>query len=148
MNYLSNIVETDQKLCCETGSFPFVLHNCPKSVSLHSSGDVYEYCQSMMNFPKEIYRVLLINDKNRLIHDEIIAIGTINSCSLYKKEVFRKAIEVNASGIIVVSNHPSGDPYPSETETSIADDLRNSGEALGIPVIDNIIIGFHCHAVI
>jgi len=125
----------------DAGILPFVLHHQPQKVYLHSADDVYNYCKSMMSYPKEIFRVLLLNDQRKLIYDEIVAIGTLNGCRIFIREVFRMAVFINAAGIIVVHNHPSGDPAPSREDIRLAKLLKESSNIMGIPILDNVVIG-------
>src|SRR3989344_420812 len=90
---------------------------------------------------KEFVWVLLLNTKNKIIFEEIVSIGILNASLIHPREVFRTAIIHNANSIILVHNHPSGDPEPSESDKEITKQLRIAGEIIGINLIDHIIIG-------
>jgi len=103
--------------------------------------DVFEYAKDMSTLVKENFRGLFLNSKNYIIHDEIISIGHLTASLVHPREVFKSAIEYSAAGIIVLHNHPSGDPEPSINDKKITKTLVESGKILNIPVLDHIIIG-------
>ena len=103
--------------------------------------DVFEYAQDMSSLVKENFRGLYLNSKNYIIHDEIISIGHLTASLVHPREVFKSAIEYSAAGIIVLHNHPSGDPDPSENDKKITKTLVETGKILNIPLLDHIIIG-------
>ena len=103
--------------------------------------DVFEYAKDMSTLVKENFRGLFLNSKNYIIHDEIISIGHLTASLVHPREVFKSAIEYSAAGIIVLHNHPSGDPEPSENDKKITKTLVETGKILNIPVLDHIIIG-------
>jgi DNA repair protein RadC len=92
-------------------------------------------------FDRECFKTVLLNTKNGLISVEDISVGTINALLVHAREVFRGANAKNAFSLILVHNHPSGDPTPSENDIRITEQLKNAGEFIGIRVIDHIIIG-------
>jgi DNA repair protein RadC len=89
----------------------------------------------------ETFQVLLLNTRKRLIRLEEIANGTLDTLLVHPREVFRGAIAANASGILLVHNHPSGDPTPSEADVKVTRDLIRAGQLLKIEVVDHVIIG-------
>ncbi len=89
----------------------------------------------------EAFQVLLLNTRKRLIRDEKISEGTLDTILVHPREVFRAAIAANAAGIVLVHNHPSGDPTPSEADIKVTRDLIRAGQLLKIEVVDHIIIG-------
>ena len=103
--------------------------------------DVFEYAQDMSTLVKENFRGLYLNSKNYIIHDEVISIGHLTASLVHPREVFKSAIEYSAAGIIVLHNHPSGDPEPSVNDKKITKTLVETGKILNIPVLDHIIIG-------
>lgn len=142
------VKSTGSKNFAPATALPFVLHCQPRGVYLRSAEDVYRYCMSMADYPKEVFRVLLLNDHKKLIYDELVAIGTLNGCRVFVREVFRSAVALNAAGIIVVHNHPSGDARASAEDYELARLLLDSGRLLGIPVLDNLVIGAGCFEVV
>jgi DNA repair protein RadC len=92
-------------------------------------------------YEKEQFQVLLLNTRRRLIRVERLASGTLDSVQVHPRDVFRPAILANASAVIVVHNHPSGDPAPSEPDIRITRDLVRAGRLLKIEVLDHVILG-------
>ncbi|WP_048862979.1 RadC family protein [Acidisphaera rubrifaciens] len=91
--------------------------------------------------PVEQSRVLFLDPRNRLLADELTARGTVNHTPLYPREVVRRALEVHATAIILVHNHPSGDPTPSREDIATTLEVRDAAELLGIVLHDHIIVG-------
>jgi DNA repair protein RadC len=89
----------------------------------------------------ESFQVLLLNTRKRLIRVEAITEGTLDTLLVHPREVFRAAIMANAAGIVLVHNHPSGDPSPSEADIKVTRDLIRAGQLLKIEVVDHVIIG-------
>jgi DNA repair protein RadC len=89
----------------------------------------------------ETLQVVLLNTRRRLIRIEAISNGTLDTILVHAREVFRRAITANASAIVLVHNHPSGDPMPSEADIRITRDLIRAGQLLKIEVLDHIILG-------
>jgi DNA repair protein RadC len=86
-----------------------------------------------------------LDSKNHLIADEEQQKGTVDQISLYPREVMRRALELRAAAIILVHNHPSGDPTPSLEDVKATKELKSLGEKLGVTVHDHIVIGEHTH---
>lgn len=108
--------------------------------NIRTAKDVYEYLQDMRNLPKEHLRGIYLNSHNRIIHDEVISIGTINTSVIHPREVFRPAIEYNAAAIIIAHNHPSNVATPSAQDIEITRQIVQAGKVLGINILDHIII--------
>lgn len=89
----------------------------------------------------EHFQVALLNTRRRLIRVETISQGTLDSLLIHPREVFKPAITLNASGILLVHNHPSGDPRPSEADIKVTRDLIRAGQLLKIEVLDHVILG-------
>ena len=89
----------------------------------------------------EQFRILFLDRKNVLIGDEEQARGTVDHVPVYPREVVKRALELNASAIILIHNHPSGDPTPSEADISITAQINTAAAALGLQLHDHIIIG-------
>ncbi|HEY9583686.1 MAG TPA: DNA repair protein RadC [Candidatus Paceibacterota bacterium] len=107
---------------------------------IRNAKDAYEYLRDMHNLPKEHLRGLYLNSHNRIIHDEVISIGTINTNIVHPREVFRPAIEYSASAVVLAHNHPSGIATPSAEDIEITRELVQAGKILGINVLDHVII--------
>jgi DNA repair protein RadC len=101
-----------------------------------------DYCHTVMSHREtEHFRVLFLDRKNTLIADEEQARGTVDHVPVYPREVVKRAIELNASALILVHNHPSGDPTPSSSDIAMTAQIRAAAEALGITLHDHIIVG-------
>lgn len=94
----------------------------------------------------EQVRVLFLNTKNILIRDEILADGTINQATVHTREILRRALELGAASLILVHNHPSGDPTPSRDDIALTREIIAATGLFGIAVHDHIIVGRACHA--
>lgn len=103
--------------------------------------DAYEIVRDMGNLKKEHLRGLYLDIKNRVIHDEIISIGTLGQSLVHPRDVFAPAIEYSANALILAHNHPSGDVTPSENDVVVTKKLVQAGSLLGIEVIDHLIVG-------
>jgi len=115
----------------EPGRFP----------TIRSPEDAYRYLKGMKKLKKEQFRGLYLNTRNKIIHDEIISIGTLTANLVHPREVFQPAIEYLAAGIIIAHNHPSGDPNPSEDDLAVTRQMVKVGKTMAIEVLDHIIIG-------
>jgi DNA repair protein RadC len=89
----------------------------------------------------ETFQVVLLNTRHRLIHVKQISQGTLDTILVHPREVFKMAIAANAAALVLVHNHPSGDPTPSEADIKVTRDLIRAGQLLKIEVLDHIIIG-------
>lgn len=94
----------------------------------------------------ERVRVLHLNSKNMLIRDELMAEGSIDQAVIHVREVIRRAIDLGSAAIILVHNHPSGDPKPSRADILLTRDIADAGKKLGISVHDHVIIGAAGHS--
>ena len=112
-----------------------------ESQRMTSGLDVYNYCQDMIHSDKEIVRVLILDSKLNLIIHEDVSIGTANASIAHPRDIFKKAIIHNAVSIILVHNHPSGNPTPSNQDYDLTETVKKSGEILDIKMLDHIIIG-------
>ena len=109
------------------------------------SEDVVNYYIPLMkNLKKEIFKTVLLDSKNKIlkdVEDEIVSKGSLTASIVHPREVFKTAIKESAAAVILVHNHPSGDPSPSREDLEITQRLVKSGEIVGIKVLDHIIIG-------
>ena len=90
---------------------------------------------------KEALVVLVLNTRKRIIGHYLVALGSLDTCVFHPREVFRPAIVAAGSAIVLVHNHPSGDPCPSEADIKVTRDVKQAGQLLKIEVLDHIIIG-------
>lgn len=108
---------------------------------------VIEYCRAAMAFAdKEQFRILFLDKRNQLIADELQQVGTIDHTPVYPREVVKRALELSATAIILVHNHPSGDPTPSTADIQMTKSIMSISSPLGISVHDHIIVGKNGHA--
>ncbi|MBC2885806.1 DNA repair protein RadC [Ochrobactrum sp. CM-21-5] len=114
---------------------------------LGSWSKVIDYCTTAMAYEtREQFRILFLDKKNRLIADEVQQQGTVDHTPVYPREVMRRALELSATAIILVHNHPSGDPTPSRADIEMTKLLVEAAKALSITVHDHIIVGRQGHA--
>lgn len=103
--------------------------------------DVGRVLDDLRTMSREVFAVLTLNTKNKLIDRHVAAVGTLDSCMVHPRDVFRQAIIDNASAVIVSHNHPSGDPSPSAEDVRLTRQLVEAGRILGIRVLDHIVLG-------
>lgn len=102
------------------------------------------YMEDMRHRKQEVLKLLLLNTKARLIGENNISVGTVDQALVSPRDLFREALMANASSIILLHNHPSGDPTPSEDDMCITARVFEAGALLGIRLLDHIIIGDNC----
>lgn len=101
-----------------------------------------EYLQSVLAREKiEQFRILFLDNRNRLLADEAQARGTVNHTPVYPREVVKRALDLHATAIILVHNHPSGDPSPSEEDIEMTRDIKKAATALSLVLHDHVIVG-------
>jgi DNA repair protein RadC len=108
---------------------------------------VIEYCTAAMaRGVREEFRVLFLDRKNTLIADEVQSAGTIDHTPVYPREIVRRALELSASAMVLVHNHPSGDPTPSRADIAMTQEIVAAAKPLRIAVHDHVIVGRSGHA--
>lgn len=124
----------------------YLLEACQQGRVLNSPRTVEQFLKAeLKRLPHEVFMVLYVDTQNQLIHHEILFSGTINSASIYPREVVKAALKHNAASVILAHNHPSGVAEPSEADKHITQKLINSLALVDINVIDHLIIaGNHC----
>jgi DNA repair protein RadC len=114
---------------------------------LGSWSDVIGYCRTAMAFAdREEFRILFLDKRNCLIADEVQGSGTVDHTPVYPREVVRRALELSATAIVLVHNHPSGDPTPSSADIRMTQEIISISKPMGIAVHDHIIVGRQGHA--
>jgi DNA repair protein RadC len=104
--------------------------------------DVYERCApTMRDLAHEEFHVLLLNTQHAVTHEVTVTRGVLDGSVVHPREVFKEAIAESAAAILLVHNHPSGDPTPSAEDRAVTHQLASAGEILGIPVLDHVVIG-------
>ncbi len=125
----------------------FARDEITKRPLLDSWKSVIDYCMAAMAYePIEQFRILFLNKRNQLIADEVQQRGTVDHTPVYPREVVKRALELSATAIILVHNHPSGDPTPSTADIQMTKQLVDVAKPLGILVHDHIIVGKGGHA--
>ena len=118
-----------------------------RRTSMGSWGEVVDYCRAAMAFSdKEEFRILFLDKKNGLIADEVQGVGTVDHTPVYPREVVKRALELSASAVILVHNHPSGDPTPSQQDVKLTLDIIGMAKPLGVMIHDHIIVARQGHA--
>jgi DNA repair protein RadC len=113
---------------------------------LNSWEKVKNYCRAAMGYEmREQFRILFVDQRNRLIADEVQGHGTVDHTPVYVREVLRRALELSAAGIILVHNHPSGDATPSRADIDITKEIIEAAKPLKINVHDHLIVGRDGH---
>ena len=108
---------------------------------------VLDYCRAAIGFEaREQFRILFLDKKNRLIADEVQQQGTVDHTPVYVREIVKRSLELSASAIILVHNHPSGDPTPSRADIDMTNQIVNAAKPLGVVIHDHIIVGRQGHA--
>lgn len=97
--------------------------------------------EEMRNYRREHFRVVMLDVKNKVLGTEEISIGSLNTSLVHPREVFRPAVLKSCAGIILVHNHPSGDPTPSGEDLEVTRRLCDAGKLMGIEVLDHVVIG-------
>jgi DNA repair protein RadC len=115
--------------------------------ALDSWSQVLSYCRAAMGFQsKEQFRILFLDKRNRIIADEVQQEGTVDHTPVYVREIVKRALELSSTAVILVHNHPSGDPTPSKADIEMTRQIVEATRTLGITVHDHIIVGKDGHA--
>ena len=109
-------------------------------IQVNSPQALYEQMREEAKADREIFWVIHLNTRNKIIEKEIVAMGNLDGCQVHPREIFRKAIILSSKSIITVHNHPSGDKTPSKEDFNLWSKINNAGEILGIDVLDHLII--------
>jgi len=130
----------------EASAKRFALSRLKKRHTLGSGREVLDYCRTVIGFiDHEEFHVLFLDRKNGLIADETQGVGTVDHTPVYPREVIKRALELSASAILLVHNHPSGDPSPSTQDVKMTLDIIAIAAPLGVAVYDHIIVGRQGH---
>ena len=109
------------------------------------AADIIRAVGGLEDESQEVFGILSLSTKNEVIGFHTLFRGTINSCVIHPREVFKAAILNNAASIVLFHNHPSGNPSPSNADIEFTNRIVEAGEIIGIEVLDHIIIGHQCH---
>ncbi len=114
---------------------------------LSSFKEVIDYCRAAMAYSdREEFRILFLDKRNAVLSDEVLSVGTIDHTPVYPREIVRRALELGSTALILVHNHPSGDPTPSKADIRMTEEIVTIAGLMGIVVHDHLIIGKHGHA--
>lgn len=138
---VGDLVITDLKIL-EATSHRMARARVMQKDVLSSWDALINYCHTAMSHgDTEVFRCLFLDRKNVLIADEELGRGTVDHVPVYPREVMRRALELNASALILVHNHPSGDPTPSKSDISMTLTMESAAQSLGLTLHDHLIIG-------
>ena len=113
-----------------------------EEIYIRDSKDAYNYLKDKIaNLKKEQFRGLYLNSRNKLIHEEVISLGTLTTNLVHPREVFQPAVQHTAVAIVLAHNHPSGDPESSEDDIKITQQLIEASKIMNIEILDHVIIG-------
>lgn len=143
---VGDAVATDLRIVAAAGQ-RLARGQVTKRQVLASWSSVLDYCRAAMAFEvREQFRILFLDKKNALIADEVQQVGTVDHTPVYPREIVRRALELSSTAIILVHNHPSGDPAPSQADIKMTREVIEVARAMGIVVHDHLIIGRDGHA--
>ena len=109
---------------------------------IRGPGDVFARLgPRLRDLRQEEFHALLLNSRHRVLREVMVTRGTLDASLIHPREVFRSAVAEGAAGVILVHNHPSGDPTPSAEDRSVTRQLAEAGRAVGIPVLDHVVVG-------
>ncbi|MCF6444565.1 DNA repair protein RadC [Nereida sp. MMG025] len=138
---VGDVVATDLKII-EAATHRMARAKVMDRPVLSSWQSLIDYCHTAMSHQQtEVFRVLYLNRKNVLIADEEQARGTVDHVPVYPREIMRRCLELNASALILVHNHPSGDPTPSQSDIEMTLNIETAAQALGLVLHDHLVIG-------
>lgn len=135
------LIKATQIVACAELGRRFFERNASGPQTIRTAKDVFEYLYDMRNLPKEHLRGIYLDTHHRIIHDEVISIGTINGNLIHPREVFKPAIEHGAAVVVLAHNHPSGIVTPSQADIEITKHIIEVGKIIGIPLVDHVVIG-------
>ncbi|MBD3328416.1 DNA repair protein RadC [Candidatus Peregrinibacteria bacterium] len=125
--------------CYELGRRYFLKKGNFKQIQ--TTKDIFDYLKNMQYLKKEYVRGIYLNTRYKIIHDEIISIGTLESNMFYPRDLIKPAIEHDAAFILLAHNHPSGDAGPSLADYKVTNDVKKACNLIRIPLVDHVIIG-------
>ena len=118
----------------------FFTKNEASAPIIRTAKEVYEHVREMTSLSKEHLRGIYLNSHYKMIHEEVISIGTVDANMVHPREVFKPALDYSAAAVILIHNHPSGDVTPSLADIEVTKQLVQAGKLLGIELIDHLIV--------
>ncbi len=144
--FIGDTAVTELKLV-RAAALQFMKDDVIERPLLSSWDAVLDYCHAAMGYEnREQFRVLFLDKRNRIIADEVQQVGTVDHTPVYTREVVKRALELSATALILLHNHPSGDPEPSRADIAMTRQIVETTRNLGIVIHDHIIIGREGHA--
>ena len=120
----------------------FARESCGKTAEIRNPGDIAKlFMDEMKHYDKEHFKAALLNTKNKILKIVTVSIGSLNASIVHPREILKPAISASAASIILVHNHPTGDPTPSNEDVEFTKRFAKCGELIGIRLLDHIIIG-------
>jgi DNA repair protein RadC len=114
--------------------------------AVRTARDVCDYlAMAMRDLPREVFKTVFLNAQHRVLAVEDLAQGTVDSSAVYPREIMRRALELHATGVICVHNHPAGDPRPSDNDRQVTRLLVAAGQLMGVRLVDHVIIGSNAY---
>lgn len=139
-------VKAIQILCLSELAKRLAKESAGKKLNFNAPDTIAQYYMEDLRHKKqEFMKLLLLNTKSRLISEKDISMGTVNAAIISPREVFVEALKMNAVYIILLHNHPSGDPTPSIEDVQLTMRVREAGNLVGVELLDHIIIGDNCY---
>ena len=118
----------------------FYERNSASSATIRTARDVFEYAKDIRDLPREHLRGIYLNTHYKVIHDEVLSIGTVDMSIIHPREVFKPALAYSAAAVVLVHNHPSGVVDASETDYEITRQLADAARILGIDLVDHVVV--------
>ena len=137
------IIKAMQIVACAELGRRFYEKNDASAPVIRTAADVFEYVKDMRELSKEHLRGIYLNAHYKVVHDEIISIGTVDTNIIHPREVFRPALEYATVAVILVHNHPSGSTTPSDADIAVTKQLVEAGKLIGIDLVDHVIVTKH-----
>lgn len=134
------IIKACQIVACFELGRRFFRKRTGGAITIRTAKQAFQYLFDMRDLPKEQLRGLYLNSRYRLIHDEVISVGSLTANIIHPREIFKPAIEYSAAAIIIAHNHPSGSSKPTKSDLEVTAQIVKAGEILGIDLLDHIII--------
>ncbi|MBQ0059400.1 MAG: DNA repair protein RadC [Lachnospiraceae bacterium] len=135
-------VKAIQILCIGELSKRIAQSRVSKKVRIMNSKTAAEYYMEALRYKEQEYLIaVMLNTRNQVISDHVMTVGTVNASLVSPREIFLEALRCHAVRILLIHNHPSGDPSPSEDDKITTDKVQSCGELLHIPLLDHLIIG-------
>ena len=135
---IANIITNHKGRTCST---TFLLREEATDYQIKVAQDAYDYCKDLADHAQECFVVLTLNQKNKIIGRHLTSLGSVTATLIHPREVFRPAVLEGAAAIMLVHNHPSGDPTPSSDDRRMTERLMEASAILGIRIVDHVIIG-------